>query len=117
MIYGPIYVSDLENDLDQVEQILRKDHSQRWKPDLAAIYYAKTAPRTILDSRRSLGSVIKLLTPSSDYTDEYNAWLRSIPSRSSPWSSWSSVSTSPSGARTGASTSPSTSSTASPATN
>ncbi|MBC8290677.1 MAG: hypothetical protein H8E37_10215, partial [Planctomycetes bacterium] len=31
------------------------------------------------DPRRSLGSVIKLLTPSVDYTDGYNKWLESIP--------------------------------------
>ncbi len=29
---------------------------------------------------RSLGSVIKLLAPNPDYTDEFNAWLKSIPS-------------------------------------
>jgi len=80
MIYGPIYVSSLESDLDQVEQVLRRDHSQRWKPHLAAVYYAKNTPRTILDARRSLGSTIKLLTPSPDYNDQYNAWLRSVPS-------------------------------------
>lgn len=34
----------------------------------------------MLDTRRSLGSVIKLLTPSREYTDEYNAWLSKIPS-------------------------------------
>jgi hypothetical protein len=32
-----------------------------------------------MDPSRSLGSVIKLLTPSTDYTDEYNAWLAGIP--------------------------------------
>lgn len=80
MIYGPIHVTDLDKDLDQVEQVFRKDHSQRWKPGLADVYYAKATPRTVLDSRRSLGSTIKLLTPSPDYTDAYNAWLHSIPS-------------------------------------
>ena len=35
--------------------------------------------RSILSERRSLGSVIKLLTPSDMYTDEYNAFLESIP--------------------------------------
>ena len=34
----------------------------------------------MLDPRRSLGSVIKLLTPSRDYTQEYNDWLSKIPS-------------------------------------
>ena len=36
-------------------------------------------PRPILSSERSLGSVIKLLTPSPDYTLEYNSWLETIP--------------------------------------
>ncbi|HEY3499048.1 MAG TPA: hypothetical protein VGK73_30360, partial [Polyangiaceae bacterium] len=36
-------------------------------------------PRPILSNERSLGSVIKLLTPNPDYTPEYNAWLESIP--------------------------------------
>ena len=31
--------------------------------------------------RRSLGSVIKLLTPSPSYKDEYNEWLADIPPR------------------------------------
>jgi len=35
--------------------------------------------RKLLDKTRSLGSVIKLLTPSVDYTDTYNTWLEEIP--------------------------------------
>ena len=35
--------------------------------------------RPILSPRRSLGSVIKLLTPAEEYIDEFNKWLRSIP--------------------------------------
>ncbi|MCP6313093.1 hypothetical protein NL444_26860, partial [Klebsiella pneumoniae] len=30
-------------------------------------------------TERSVGSVIKLLTPSSDFTDWYNDWINSIP--------------------------------------
>ena len=37
------------------------------------------ASRPLLSPMRSLGSVIKLLTPSEDYTPEYNAWLTSLP--------------------------------------
>ncbi len=40
---------------------------------------AARARRPILSPERSLGSVIKLLTPSTEYTDEYNAWLRDLP--------------------------------------
>ena len=39
----------------------------------------KQPSRRILSRERSLGSVIKLLSPSPDYKDEYNEWLRSIP--------------------------------------
>lgn len=80
MLYGPIFVSDLESDLDRVDEIFSKDYALRWNensginPD-----YAKQPSRPILSQRRSLGSVIKLLSPSPDYTDEYNKWLASIP--------------------------------------
>jgi hypothetical protein len=79
MIYGPIYVGNLQKDLDAVEVILAKDHSKRWKPGKAPQDYAKTPSRPILSKERTLGSVIKLLTPSDEYTDEYNKWLASIP--------------------------------------
>jgi len=78
MIYGPIYVGNLERDLDQVDAILRKDHSVRWKPGKEPHNYSQTPSRPILNLERSLGSVIKLLTPTADYTDEYNHWLASI---------------------------------------
>jgi hypothetical protein len=80
MIYGPIFVADVDKDLDLVDEVFRKDYSKRWaagstvKPD-----YGQRESRKILSPERSLGSVIKLLTPSSDYTEEYNAWLASIP--------------------------------------
>lgn len=75
IIYGNYYVHDLEKDMDHVEEILNHDFSKRWKvePD-------RTRPsRSILSIKRTLGSVIKLLTPSPAYTDEFNAYLESIP--------------------------------------
>ncbi|HYE21060.1 MAG TPA: hypothetical protein VEA69_21615 [Tepidisphaeraceae bacterium] len=80
MIYGPVYVGDLKKDLDGVEAILTKDHSKRWKTGKAPQDYSKTPTRPLLGDDRTLGSVIKLLTPSPDYTDEYNKWLEAIPS-------------------------------------
>lgn len=77
MIQGAVIVSDLSKDLDQVEEIMQRDFSKRFT---IPVDY-KVAPRGILDSRRSLGSVIKLLTPSDEYTDEYNHWLNTIPQR------------------------------------
>lgn len=80
MIYGPIYVANLQKDLDAVEAVLHKDHSKRWKHGKEPQDYSKTPSRPILSADRTLGSVIKLLTPTSDYTDEYNRWLAGVPS-------------------------------------
>jgi len=81
MLYGPIFVADLQKDLAVVEEIFKKDYSKRWKPDAVELPdYNKRPTRPILSTERSLGSVIKLLTPNSDYTDEFNTWLGSIPS-------------------------------------
>ncbi|MEX0820229.1 MAG: hypothetical protein WD070_11580, partial [Pirellulaceae bacterium] len=80
MLYGPIFVADFETDLARIDEIFSKDYSSRWnanssvKPD-----YAARPTRPILSPERSLGSVIKLLSPSPDYTDDYNDWLASIP--------------------------------------
>lgn len=80
-ISGPIFVNDLDEDFDWIEKIFERDYSDRWKSDSPERPdYAQRTSRKVLDPKRSLGSVIKLLTPSIDYTDEYNAWLKSIPS-------------------------------------
>jgi phosphoenolpyruvate carboxykinase (diphosphate) len=74
LLQGPVFVRDYHPDMDQVAEILAKDFSTIFK-DRAA------DPRTrrpILSLERSLGSVIQLLTPSPQYTDEYNEWLRQL---------------------------------------
>lgn len=72
---GPVFVNELAKDFDRVDEILRYDYSKRFRDP------AKTPPfrRPILGTQRSLGSVVKLLSVSPDYTDEYNAWLETIP--------------------------------------
>jgi hypothetical protein len=76
ILHGPIFVADLEKDFDLVQQLFDHDYSGRWKsrPD-----YSRRPARSLLSPARSLGSVIKLLTPSEEYTPEYNAWLASFP--------------------------------------
>ncbi len=74
VITGPVFVSDLKNDFDRVEELINRDYSNRFaeKPN--------TDNRAVLSPERSLGSVIKLLTPDEhDYTPAYNAWLASVP--------------------------------------
>jgi hypothetical protein len=75
LLKGPVFVKDYRSDMDQVDAILRRDFSTIYRtPQPEA-----RAKRPILSHQRSLGSVIKLLTTSPDYTDEYNEWLRALP--------------------------------------
>ena len=76
MLYGPIYVADVEADLDHCQEIFDRDYGQRWKTP----YPDPKPSRPLLDPDRSLGSVIKLLTPNDEqYTDDYNTWLAGLP--------------------------------------
>jgi hypothetical protein len=76
LLFGPVYVKDIHEDLDQVDAILRKDYSKVRRAGESSVLDV----RSLLSPLRSLGSVIRLLTPSSDNYDEaYNAWLRGIP--------------------------------------
>jgi len=74
-VFGEAYVGDVDADFDAVQKILDGDYTHRFvdKANESAHH------RSILSERRSLGSVIKLLTPSSMYTAEYNDFLASIP--------------------------------------
>jgi len=79
IIYGPMFVDNLEQDLELVQEIFDRDYSSRFKPGFEN--EDRDPSRKPLNPERSLGSVIKLLTPSSTYTDEYNQWLELIPPR------------------------------------
>jgi len=74
VIYGPLFVDDLQNDLDKVQAIFDRDYTGRF-----ITTHASGNSRPLLSADRSLGSVIKLLTPSPTYTPEFTAWLKSIP--------------------------------------
>ncbi len=74
VLRGPIFVSDFHRDMDLVAEILRKDFSAIHRKKVEE----KRARRPILSPERSLGSVIKLMTPSPDYTEEHNQWLSGI---------------------------------------
>ena len=76
IIHGPVFVADFKNDFNQIAELLDRDYSQRFlDPEKNG-----KDQRAILSPERSLGSVIKLLTPSDkDYSTEYNNWLESVP--------------------------------------
>jgi len=77
VIYNSLFVNNLNEDLNRVQEIFDKDYSERYKAEIDEA--SKVPSRSLLSADRSLGSVIKLLTPSSAYTDEFNEWLTLIP--------------------------------------
>ena len=75
ILEGPVFVADYSRDVELVAEILTKDFSAVYKnraPD-------QRTSRPILSPERTLGSVIQLFTPSPEYKDEHNEWLRALP--------------------------------------
>ena len=75
VLRGPIFVSDFDGEIEQAAEILKKDFSTIYR-EVRSEYRAR---RPILSPERSLGSVIKLMTASPEYTEEHNQWLATIP--------------------------------------
>ena len=74
ILKGPVFVSDYDRDIEEVARILDMDFS-----NISTIPRDKRrAARPILSPERSLGSVIKLLTPSPEYSDAHNAWVNTL---------------------------------------
>ncbi len=75
VLKGPVFVKDYHRDMDQVAEIFGRDFSGIYRgrsPDARS-------RRPILNAERTLGSVIQLMTPSPEYNDEHNAWVRALP--------------------------------------
>ncbi|MEI6464127.1 MAG: hypothetical protein WCQ89_05355 [Verrucomicrobiota bacterium] len=72
---APNFISDFTRDFDAIDTILKREFGQRFREA------ARNKPkgRPLLSPERSLGSVVKLLSRSPDYTDDYNTWLGTIP--------------------------------------
>ena len=73
--YGSFYIQNLEDDAKMADMLINYDYSHRWKnirPDA-------NPSRPFLSPQRTLGSAVKLLTPSDQYSDAYNAFLQGIP--------------------------------------
>ena len=71
MITAAVLVHDLKKDLDIATEIINYDFSNRYRDPS----HPGKQGRPLLSSERSLGSVVRLLTPNAAYTDEYNQWL------------------------------------------
>ncbi len=77
MFTAPLMVGDLDADLDAAEAIIAHNFEDRYPepPD------PNKPSRPLLSPKRSLGSVIRLLTPSPAFTPKYNEWVSKIPSQ------------------------------------
>jgi phosphoenolpyruvate carboxykinase (diphosphate) len=76
ILQGPVFVADFKRDFDRVAELIERDYSDRFRDP--AMRSGRSRP--VLSPERSLGSVIKLMTPASrEYTDAYNAQLEAIP--------------------------------------
>ena len=76
IITGAVFTSDFKKDFDFLADLIGRDYADRFRdPSKFA-----SDKRRILSPERSLGSVIKLFTPSpNDYTEKFNQWLSTIP--------------------------------------
>ena len=79
VIYGAIYIGDFEKDMVLVKEVLERDYTGCFEPQYAK-RQARNPGRKILAMDRSLGSVVKLLTPNNEYTKEHCKFIHSIPS-------------------------------------
>ncbi len=77
---GSFYVRSFDDDMALVQAIFDRSYDDALLPALRAAGNGRGPSRRILSPDRSLGSVIKLLTPNpAEFTPAYNAWLESIP--------------------------------------
>lgn len=74
IMYSPFAIDDFDKDFAEADKVINFDYSKRWKDA-----ENNTDTRNFLDSDRALGSAVKLLTPSTEYTDEYNEYVNNIP--------------------------------------
>lgn len=77
VIHGPLFIGDYEADMAEVAKIFNRDYSNCLKPEFREGHSDPSRP--ILSKDRTLGSIIKLLTPDEIYTDEHNDFVKSIP--------------------------------------
>jgi hypothetical protein len=76
---GSFYVGSFDDDMALVQAIFDRDYDDARLAEPRPSE-GRGPSRPILSPERSLGSVIKLLTPNpAEFTPGYNAWLESIP--------------------------------------
>ncbi|HSD08424.1 hypothetical protein [Flavobacterium sp.] len=73
--YSAFNILDIDEDFKKADEIIEYNYSNRWKNK-----DPKLPPsRSFLDQNRTLGSAVKLLTPSNENSDEFNEFIKNIP--------------------------------------
>lgn len=73
--YSNFNIQDIDKDFKKADEIIEFNYSTRWKvkdPN-------RRKSRHFLSEDRTLSSAVKLLTPSEENSDEFNAFLENIP--------------------------------------
>jgi hypothetical protein len=73
--YSAFNILDIDEDFKKADEIIEYNYSKRWKDSDPSL----PPSRSFLDKGRTLGSAVKLLTPSNKNTDEFNAFIKGIP--------------------------------------
>ena len=79
MHYGPLFVSDFEEDMKLVQEIFDHDYFDRWEEPLPDGHPDKKSSRSIPRFQTLGGKCHQATHPLSKYTESYNTWLKSIP--------------------------------------
>jgi len=73
--YSAFNIQDIDADFKKADEIIEYNYSTRWKN-----YDPTQRPsRSFLSKGRTLGSAVKLLTPSDKNNEEFNEFLKNIP--------------------------------------
>ena len=73
--YSAFNIVDIDEDFKKADELIEYNYSTRWanyNPELPL-------SRSFLSPERTLGSAVKLLTPSDENNEEFNEFLRNIP--------------------------------------
>ncbi len=73
-VFANAWTANFDSDIETVADLIATDFSDRY-----ADTTRNTDHRPLLSAERSLGSVIKLMTPSADYSDAHQAKIAAIP--------------------------------------
>jgi len=73
--YSRFNIHNIEEDFKKADEVIEFNYSTRWKIKDPK----RPISRSLLSEKRTLGSVVKLLTPSDENSDEFNEWLKNIP--------------------------------------